>query len=129
MAESKEGTARRGCLIFLIVLIVLGAGAGISALIVGRSHKPKARALVLGKPKARFEEVKRKLEPNMPADVRGNFLAAFLEYTDALQKYGSGKFETLGPLGESLRNIEADSVITTDEAIRWTQEEKKALGS
>lgn len=128
MTELKEGSVRHGCLIFLIALLVLGAGAGISVLILGRSAKPKARALVLGKPKARLEEVAQKLTPDMPADVRANFLAVFQLYTDALQKYGSQRFETLGPLGDSMRNIEADKVITTEEATQWTEQAKKALG-
>ena len=113
---------------FLLALLLLGAGAGLSVLIVGRSTKPKARALVLAKPKARLEEVRRKLAPDMPADVRDNFLAAFSQYTDALQKYGSQRFETLGPLGDSLRDIESDGAITAEEAARWTGQARKALG-
>ena len=127
MAEETNGGLKRGCLIFLMVLLALSAGAGLSVIIKGKSMKPKSRALVVAKPRARLKEIKGKLAPDMPPEVRENFLKDFGHYTDALEKYGSRGYKILNPLSQSLKVIEADGVITTEEAKEWSKAAEKTL--
>ena len=128
MAEESNRELKRGCLIFLIAVVVLGAAAGLSVLITGKNTKPKARLQLIAKPKARLKEIKSKLSPDMAPDIRANFIKTFEQYSDALEKNGAAGFETLSEASESLKDIEADGTITADEAIQWTETVKKALG-
>lgn len=112
---------------FLAVVAFLGAAAGTSVLIRGKSAKPKARAVMVSKPAARLEEIKAMLDPAMPEDVRAAFLENFKFYTSALESGGSGGFDRLVNVSEELSVIEQDGIITGEEASQWTETASKAL--
>lgn len=98
-----------------------------SVLIFGKSPRPKAREVIISRPKARLDEIQSKLDKTMPAEVKEKFITSFGKYSDAIEKSGAQGFAPLGELNESLREIESDNLITAEEALKWMEQADNVL--
>ena len=112
---------KKGCLGFIVVLAILGLGAGLSVVIRGKNLKPKSRALMIARPERTLDKIKNEFAADVTEADRRKFEEAYRQLTSDMIKSGNPYQDRFGEAAEELARIRSDGKITAEETERWIQ--------
>jgi len=118
---SGESGVKKGCVIFLVVLVVLAAGAGLSVVIRGKHLKPKGRSILVSRPHRALEKIKGEFAPDVSEDLKKSFEDAYGVIVREMTEGGAQSHDRLVGAAESLQRIRSDGKITVEEAKAWIE--------
>ena len=118
---SGKSGVKKGCVIFLIVLAALAAGAGLSVLIRGKYLKPKGRLLLVTRPARTLDKIRGEFAPDVSESLKKGFEDAYGVIVREMTEGGAQSHDRLVGAAESLQRIRSDGKITVEEAKAWIE--------
>jgi|GEM_PF-2067627 len=115
------GGVKKGCLGFVIVLLLLAAGAGLSVLLRGKYLKPKGRSLVISRSERTLEKIQGEFAQDVSEVERNRFTKTYERLIREMTDGGAQQHERLGAAVENLQQIRSDGIITAKEAATWIE--------
>lgn len=127
MSNGSNNELRKGCMVFVLIVIALAVLSGASVLMLGKKAGPKARTVIISKPQTRFSEISAKLEQGIAEETKSRFLNALQLYLRKIETGGAVRFDELAESSKYLDKIQQDGKISAEEAIEWSEMTEKSL--
>ncbi len=106
-------------MIFLIVVVLLAAGAGLSVVLRGKNLKPKSRSLMVSKPQHTLNKIVAQFSDEVDDQLERKFIEVYNKTVSETERKGAGESGRLEKIAGKLDEIREDGKITPEEARMW----------